>query len=349
MYTDQTIIVAKRNIRWLSFVLADITLIWGAFCFYVFNSWYGGFLTRETQLALYSIACLYSVVCIINNVRNRNNEDVTSPGFTFISTLGQIFNKLSTGNSAAPVFADPRQKERFLFILVKLFFIPLMLQFAIGNTMELAHEVKRVMKTGMDSTFVLWFNNIFFPLTVTSFFLIDTVTFLFGYLFESEKLGNKLRSVDSTWSGWLVAIICYNPFNELLSKLAPFHASTYAYFDQSMNGTFALRLAIVLLLFVYTWASVSLGTRASNLTNRGIVSKGAYKLVRHPAYISKVAAWWVMLIPLLSNNPMVVTGMFVWTILYFLRAITEERHLSQDPDYVEYCRKVKWRFIPGVY
>ena len=106
---------------------------------------------------------------------------------------------------------------------------------------------------------------------------------------------------------------------------------------------------IVLLLFVYTWASVSLGTRASNLTNRGIVAKGAYKIVRHPAYIAKVTAWWVMLIPLLSNNPMVVTGMFVWTIIYFLRAVTEERHLSQDADYVAYCQKVKWRFIPGVY
>ena len=224
-----------------------------------------------------------------------------------------------------------------------------MLQFTIGNSMELAHEIKRVMKTGMDGTVVLWFNNIFFPLAITSFFLIDTATFLFGYLFESDKLGNKLRSVDSSWSGWLVAIICYNPFNELLGKLAPHYANTYAYFDQSINGTFALRLVIVLLLFVYTWASVSLGTRASNLTNRGIVAKGAYKIVRHPAYIAKVTAWWVMLIPLLSNNPMVVTGMFVWTIIYFLRAVTEERHLSQDADYVAYCQKVKWRFIPGVY
>jgi len=33
---------------------------------------------------------------------------------------------------------------------------------------------------------------------------------------------------------------------------------------------------------------------------------------------------------------------------YYWRAITEERHLSIDPAYREYCEVVKYRFIPGV-
>jgi protein-S-isoprenylcysteine O-methyltransferase Ste14 len=123
----------------------------------------------------------------------------------------------------------------------------------------------------------------------------------------------------------------------------------YAYFDQSITGTFIIRIAVVVLMGIYAWATLSLGTRASNLTNRGIVATGAYKYVRHPAYIAKVTAWWVTLVPILADNPMAITGMLVWTVVYFLRAVTEERHLLHDADYINYCSKVKWRFIPGVY
>jgi protein-S-isoprenylcysteine O-methyltransferase Ste14 len=42
-------------------------------------------------------------------------------------------------------------------------------------------------------------------------------------------------------------------------------------------------------------------------------------------------------------------GFIVWGTIYFLRSVTEERFLMRDPDYVAYCRKVKYRFIPGIY
>ena len=44
-----------------------------------------------------------------------------------------------------------------------------------------------------------------------------------------------------------------------------------------------------------------------------------------------------------------VLGSIVWTFIYYMRAMTEERHLSLDPDYREYCKKVKYRFIPKVW
>jgi protein-S-isoprenylcysteine O-methyltransferase Ste14 len=252
------------------------------------------------------------------------------------------------GRERVPMFLSPQRKTQFLFLLVKLFFIPIMVQFVINNSYDLAHEVKRVMKTGMDGTLMLWFNNVFFPLAITIFFLLDTALFTFGYLFESRRLGNKIRSVEPTWGGWIVALVCYPPLNNILGDMAPQYTSMYAYFDQSITGTFILRICIAALIFVYAWASVSLGTRCSNLTNRGIVQRGAYRIVRHPAYVAKVTAWWVTLIPILADNPVAVTGMAVWTIVYYLRAMTEERHLMQDPDYVAYCQKVKWRFIPGL-
>ncbi|WP_276135160.1 methyltransferase family protein [Polluticoccus soli] len=347
MYTERSILIAKRNIRWLSFILADVALIWLAFCLYAFNAWYSKFLEPNTVFALYGIAVLYSAICISNNIRNRNNDEADSPGNIFFTVLRRIL--IATTAKEKVVFTSAHQKKYFLFILVKLFFLPMMVQFCFNNGTDMVNETKRVLKTGMDGTFMLWFNNVFFPLTITALFLVDTLLFTFGYLFESSKLGNRLRSVDATWSGWIVALICYPPFNSVLNQLAPQHSSTYAYFDQSITGTFILRATVLALFFVYVWASVSLGARASNLTNRGIVSKGAYKFVRHPAYISKVAAWWVTLIPLLGENPAVVTGMAVWTVVYFLRAITEERHLMQDEEYMAYCQKVKWRFVPGIF
>jgi protein-S-isoprenylcysteine O-methyltransferase Ste14 len=42
-------------------------------------------------------------------------------------------------------------------------------------------------------------------------------------------------------------------------------------------------------------------------------------------------------------------GFVAWATIYFLRAITEERFLGKDPEYVAYCQRVKYRFIPGVY
>jgi protein-S-isoprenylcysteine O-methyltransferase Ste14 len=38
-----------------------------------------------------------------------------------------------------------------------------------------------------------------------------------------------------------------------------------------------------------------------------------------------------------------------WAFIYYLRAMTEEAHLSADPDYVAYKKEVKYKFIPGIW
>jgi protein-S-isoprenylcysteine O-methyltransferase Ste14 len=96
---------------------------------------------------------------------------------------------------------------------------------------------------------------------------------------------------------------------------------------------------------IFVWASISLGFKASNLTNRGIVKTGPYCFVRHPAYAVKVLVWFIQGIFFGQFGIFIMAG---FAIIYFLRAWTEERHLSMDPDYVEYMKLVKWRFIPGV-
>ena len=93
---------------------------------------------------------------------------------------------------------------------------------------------------------------------------------------------------------------------------------------------------------------MAFGLRFSNLTHRGIITRGPYAWVRHPAYIAKNIAWWTMSIQGFSG-PLQFLFLALWNVVYYVRAVTEERHLGQDPDYRAYCRHVKYKFIPGVW
>jgi protein-S-isoprenylcysteine O-methyltransferase Ste14 len=118
-----------------------------------------------------------------------------------------------------------------------------------------------------------------------------------------------------------------------------------------------LNLLLLVLMGIYTSASVALGLKASNLTHRGIVARGPYAVVRHPAYVCKNMAWWIGSVPTVSAalEKSLVTGLIAaasvvaWTMLYALRALTEEDHLRKvDGAYDAYAAKVRYRYIPGL-
>ena len=160
--------------------------------------------------------------------------------------------------------------------------------------------------------------------------------------------------------------MCYPPFNLATEKLIGWQQSndTLAFDDPTSVFAWSLRILAIFFLVIYTSASCALGTKASNLTNRGIVSRFPYNIVRHPAYISKNLFWFCTIIPLLlvdfrvinfslgkylSSSLLILISCLATMTIYFFRAITEERHLMQDPDYQEYAKKVKYRFIPFLY
>lgn len=217
---------------------------------------------------------------------------------------------------------------------VKLFFLPLLVSWVINNTF---HQIN------ISKTFV--FDLVALNAWLLSLFIyVDTILFCFGYIFEFKFLKNEIRSVEPTFLGWLVCLWCYPPFNSV----------SYRIFDHRLidighawpaNVVMTMTFLITALWGIFAWASVALGTKASNLTNRGIVSSGPYRYVRHPAYASKLLVFYIQGIFL---GQYFLGLLFGFTIIYALRAWTEERHLSLDPDYLEYKNLVKWRFIPGV-
>ncbi len=79
-----------------------------------------------------------------------------------------------------------------------------------------------------------------------------------------------------------------------------------------------------------------------------VISTGLYGVVRHPMYMGTLplmialplalGSWWALL-----PVPAIVPAL-IW------RLINEERVLRRDlPGYAEYCRRVRWRLVPGVW
>lgn len=221
-----------------------------------------------------------------------------------------------------------------LTILLKLFFVPIMVSWLINNILH----IKGIISSS--SAWNLYSLNAF----LTDFFiLMDTGIFAFGYLVESRLLRNEIKSVDPTFLGWLVCLWCYPPFNAFSFK--PFD---YQLIDIAVKNypewIHALMIcAITFLWGIFVWASVALGFKASNLTNRGIIASGPYRFVRHPAYTAKVLIW---IIQGVFFGQFYLGILLAFTAIYLLRAWTEERHLSMGQDYIEYKQMVKWRFVP---
>lgn len=222
------------------------------------------------------------------------------------------------------------EKVALLFWLVKFFFLPLMIHFLLAN-------FRTLLGTPVSSLFA-------FVLIVL--FTLDTFLFAIGYLIEMPLLNNVVKSVEPTIFGWIVAVICYPPFNYVVGRYVSWGANDFAYYWND-TVTLIVRMILIALIMVYVWASFALGFKASNLTNRGIVVRFPYSVVRHPAYVSKNLLWWITLLPVISWQ--FTLGMLFWSVLYYFRAVTEERHLGRDPDYAEYASKVRWRFIPKVW
>ena len=253
---------------------------------------------------------------------------------------------------------SPAAKQAGLALLLKFFFAPLMINWCLNHVANMSGSVMQVIQ-GLHENLTgrQLFDSSLFWACFQLILFVDTLLFTLGYIIEVPALGNRIRSVDPTFFGWFICLACYPPFNDFTGRFLEWQSSDFPQFENTpihyvANGCLLLSLAI------YSWASVALGFKASNLTNRGIVSHGPYAYVRHPAYAAKNLAWWIGALPTLyaafsSGNARVagysLLALGGWTAIYALRAITEERHLLLiDNGYAQYMRNVKWRFMPGV-
>jgi protein-S-isoprenylcysteine O-methyltransferase Ste14 len=80
--------------------------------------------------------------------------------------------------------------------------------------------------------------------------------------------------------------------------------------------------------------------------NRGIVSTGPFRLMRHPIYVG----WFVLTLGLAVIYPKPSSFLLILATLPFMmwRIMQEEDLLRLDPEYRAYCEKVRYRLIPWV-
>src|SRR5437868_2205155 len=80
---------------------------------------------------------------------------------------------------------------------------------------------------------------------------------------------------------------------------------------------------------------------------RGLVTRGPYRLVRHPLHLGELTA--VLGIVLGSRRPLLATGMWLLCVgLQLARTSYEERTIRAEfPQYDEYAARTR-RLIPGV-
>jgi protein-S-isoprenylcysteine O-methyltransferase Ste14 len=108
-------------------------------------------------------------------------------------------------------------------------------------------------------------------------------------------------------------------------------------------------IAIEIVGISYTQvARLYLGRRFGLLpANRGIVSTGPFRWVRHPVY----SGWVILTIGYLLAYPNLRNlAMFLLSLPFLIwRMALEEEHLVEDPEYREYLAQTRWRLIPGIY
>lgn len=300
---------------------------------------------------LYAIITSWLIWSIYSVWVLSRHKNTFSFGFRLLYFLSGIFGEwrmlVKNPEATSTWRAGKRTKNTVLFSLVKIVWLPLMLQFLWSNGNSLFFAFRELITPQNHEPAVVFFNLKIFPLLLSLAFFIDTLFFAFGYLFEAPFLRNTMKSVDSNGWSWLFTLVCYPPFIAFSLQLAPWFSSDLPYFGTE-QGTFFVRSILVVLIFIYALSSLFLGSKASNMTNRGIVSRGTYAWVRHPAYASKVLFWWIAAIPGFMVNPKLILFALFWTFIYVMRAFFEERHLIQDAAYRAYCKKVPYRFIPGI-
>lgn len=352
-------------------IVSFIILMLGIYLFYTHNAeffsmfnvfiklnffWYLTLKYNFLQLFFWS-TLLYSLIYVIYSLVLV--KEYSKP-YYFIKWIWKIFKYLFT---LKRLDLTDREKHALLNILVKFIFLPVMFFWWNLNLQSMLDAISVFQTYKYTSFFEYYYYNIHWLIFRIMLFF-DILIFIIWYAVELKFLKNEIKTVDPNFFGWFAALSCYPLYNMVTLKVLGWYSTEAPNFMSYFgSNNFTLILSSVFAFFylismwVYVRASFSLWFKASNLTNRGIVSRGAYGLVRHPAYAFKNLARVIWSVPFIfytikawnySILWLVLFSLFWWILVYHLRAITEETHLSSDPDYIEYRNKVKYRYFPWI-
>lgn len=232
-------------------------------------------------------------------------------------------------------------KHFILKTLVKAVFVPFMYTGFLGN---LSLLLNTAWQFNADAISLLLFN---FGIS------IDMLIGIFGYLFSSAIINNKIIDTESNLLGWVFALLCYPPLFWIMHKVNDQQDSlTWSDILPHDSLTFWIVFLVINLTWIVYWlATFEFGMTFSNLSYRRLIDKGVYRYTKHPAYISKNLYWWLYTLPFMGvafisiewwKN---ILGLIFVSLIYYGRAKSEERHLMKFAEYRAYSYKIKKRGI----
>ncbi|TPI08980.1 isoprenylcysteine carboxylmethyltransferase family protein [Mesorhizobium sp. B4-1-3] len=141
----------------------------------------------------------------------------------------------------------------------------------------------------------------------------------------------------------------WSPFTVFISLTAGFGSG----FVSLQDGTAIIPLYIAaplqfLALWLVIWGKMSLGRSFAILpANRGVVTGGAYRFVRHPIYAGYLAGHILFLLSSFSVYNFTVYAII--TLFQIHRILREERILALTQEYRDYLGRVRYRLCPGIF
>ena len=239
--------------------------------------------------------------------------------------------------------------------IVKGFFLSLMTVYFLGN---------------LNYFYNFDFKSIGSPKSIYDFmynfvFTIDLLFAVYGYMFTLKMFNSQIYSTEPTVLGWVVCLMGYSPFWSDVFFGKYFNYEDNFFWGNWFWGTqvmYSIWAALIIgCLTIYALATVAFGYRFSNLTYRGLITTGPYRFTKHPAYVFKNISWWLISIPFIPTNGyahalQTCILLFGINCIYYMRARTEENHLSNYPEYVAYAEYMndhsifRWvpRFLPFI-
>lgn len=243
-------------------------------------------------------------------------------------------------------------------VALRAFFIPLMTAlfvFFIGQFLEgpEAYIAKETLSwpEGMAGLSIL-------KVLLTAYFFLMALDILFGmigYLSFFRAIDAGVKSTETTIVGWIVCIICYYPFFDaviipiFLAKLF-LNPEWFIWFENNPVLLFVWGIGVVTAMCMESFGTMTFGLRFSNLTYRGLITSGLFRYTKHPQYVAKMFNRFFVCVPFLSPTGTAgaietLIAFFILCVIYYLRARTEENHLSRYPEYVEYALAMNERSV----
>jgi protein-S-isoprenylcysteine O-methyltransferase Ste14 len=141
-----------------------------------------------------------------------------------------------------------------------------------------------------------------------------------------------------------------NPWYWLLAFVATYGIFVFTTFGQTgvpLVPTVIPDVLAITSAALMIYARLSLGRSIGFVpADRGIITRGAYRFVRHPIYTALFLS--LAALTLRSYTPLNAAAALTIFALFVIKSIVEERFLSKDDAYAEYRRRVRWRWIPGI-